>query len=75
LVASRRVLEHGLGDSGVGCHDTLIEIARTLLERVEEGYWRSAPEPAPTVMTSSWHLYIFLVGHPLAVLVAWLRSP
>ena len=75
LVASRRVLEHGLGDSGVGCHDTLVEIALTLLESVEAGCWRSTPEPAPSVTTSRWHLYIFLVGHPSAVLVAWLRSP
>ena len=75
LVVSRQVLEHGLGDSGVGCHYTLVEIALTSLERVEEGCWRSAPEPAPSVMTSCWHLYIFLVGHPSAVLVAWLCSP
>jgi len=28
LVASRRVLEHGLSGSGVGCHDTFVKFPK-----------------------------------------------
>ena len=34
LIASKRVLEHGLGQSCVGCHVALVKIAQTSLKHV-----------------------------------------
>ena len=64
------MLEHGIGQSCVGYHVALVEIALTLLERAVDLVSGFSHELAFSATSSCWHLSISLDVHSPALVVA-----